>query len=58
MAEGVETYEELKTVIEFGAEYIQGYYLGAPDFTPRELSAKHMTEIGAIRYGAKGGVSK
>ena len=30
LAEGVETYEELKTMIELGADFIQGYYISKP----------------------------
>ncbi len=30
LAEGVETSEELRTVIDFGVDYIQGYYTGRP----------------------------
>ena len=34
LAEGVETSEELKTVIGFGVDYIQGFYTGRPEFEP------------------------
>lgn len=34
LAEGVETYEELRTVIEFGIDLIQGYYTGRPSARP------------------------
>ncbi|MGN0553282.1 MAG: GGDEF domain-containing protein, partial [Oscillospiraceae bacterium] len=34
LAEGVETSEEMKTVISFGVDYIQGYYTGKPVFDP------------------------
>ena len=34
LAEGVETSEELKTVISFGVDYVQGYYMGKPVFEP------------------------
>ncbi len=34
LAEGVETKEEMKTVIEFGVDYIQGYYTAKPAFEP------------------------
>ncbi len=30
LAEGVETSEELRTVIDFGVDYVQGYYTGRP----------------------------
>lgn len=34
LAEGVETYDELRTVIDFGVDYIQGYYTGRPQPEP------------------------
>ncbi len=34
LAEGVETSDELKTVISFGVDYIQGFYTGRPIFEP------------------------
>lgn len=34
LAEGVETAEELKTVVSFGVDYVQGYYMGKPVFEP------------------------
>ncbi|MGN0666862.1 MAG: EAL domain-containing protein [Huintestinicola sp.] len=34
LAEGVETSEELRTVVSFGVDYIQGYYTGRPVFDP------------------------
>ncbi len=34
LAEGVETADEMRTVIDFGVDYIQGYYTGRPQFTP------------------------
>lgn len=33
LAEGVETYEELKTVIGMDVDYLQGYYLARPEAT-------------------------
>jgi diguanylate cyclase (GGDEF)-like protein len=42
LAEGVETYEELKTVIEYGVDLIQGYYVSRPVFelegVPQEVT--------------------
>jgi EAL domain-containing protein (putative c-di-GMP-specific phosphodiesterase class I)/DNA-binding LacI/PurR family transcriptional regulator/GGDEF domain-containing protein len=50
LAEGVETAEELKTVIEFGVDLIQGYYLAKPAFEVlQELPHKLKDEI--IKYG-------
>ena len=34
LAEGVETEEELRKVIELGVDFIQGYYTGRPSFEP------------------------
>ncbi|MGN0632663.1 MAG: EAL domain-containing protein, partial [Oscillospiraceae bacterium] len=34
LAEGVETSEELKTVVSYGVDFIQGYYTGRPVFEP------------------------
>ncbi len=34
LAEGVETFDELRTVIEFGIDLIQGYYTGRPTERP------------------------
>lgn len=48
IAEGVETYEELKTLIEIGIPYGQGYYLQHPsqEFTPISPSlVKEIKEI-------------
>lgn len=36
LAEGVETSEELRTVIDFGVDYVQGYYTGRP--TPEPIA--------------------
>ena len=34
LAEGVETFDELQTVIEYGMDLVQGYYLGRPIAEP------------------------
>lgn len=34
LAEGVETYDELRTVIDFGVDFIQGYYTSRPAEEP------------------------
>ncbi|MBO4514233.1 MAG: EAL domain-containing protein, partial [Lachnospiraceae bacterium] len=36
LAEGVETSQELRTVIDFGVDLIQGFYTGRPSETPAE----------------------
>lgn len=46
LAEGVETYEELKTVIDFGVNYIQGYYTARPEEKPiRSINPRIQNEI-------------
>ncbi len=46
LAEGVETFEELRTVIEFGIDLIQGYYTGRP--APRPIPVISETIQNAI----------
>lgn len=38
IAEGVETEEELRTVIQLGADYVQGFFMAKPDFTRLALN--------------------
>ncbi len=46
LAEGVETSEELRTVIEFGVDYVQGYYTGRPTLNPiSEIAPEIKDEI-------------
>ena len=45
VAEGVETKEELEKLIEFGVDYIQGYYFSKPEFIPPEISEELVREI-------------
>jgi EAL domain-containing protein (putative c-di-GMP-specific phosphodiesterase class I) len=52
LAEGVNTSEELKTVIECGVDLVQGFYLATPVFIPRDISAKLRREIGEYKYGS------
>ncbi len=54
LAEGVETSEELRTVIEYGVDLIQGYYTARPEFEVREqLPPEIKAEV--IRYNQKTG---
>ncbi len=39
IAEGVETEAELRTLIELGADYLQGYYLGTPNPQPSQVDS-------------------
>ena len=45
IAEGVETYDEMSTLIELGIDYLQGYYLGKPDFDILDISEDKKREI-------------
>ena len=46
LAEGVETYNEMSTVIDLGVDYIQGYYTGKPSAEPvKEIDPAIKKEI-------------
>ncbi|MDD3795974.1 MAG: EAL domain-containing protein [Lachnospiraceae bacterium] len=45
IAEGVETFEEMKTLIQLQVDYLQGYYLGRPCREIREIDSKITHEI-------------
>lgn len=45
LAEGVETYSEMQTVISCGVDLIQGYYISRPMFEAQPLSRKIKKEI-------------
>ena len=47
VAEGIETYDELKTLIEIGIPYGQGYYLQRPS---KEFAALPITIVDQIQY--------
>ncbi len=52
LAEGIETTEELNTVIRLGADLLQGYYLARPQAViPREIGSDIMGEILSVRAG-------
>ena len=57
VAEGVETQEELETVIACGVDLIQGYYLSHPLFEPKPLDPEIAETIRRLAAGhaAKGG---
>ncbi|MGN0676236.1 MAG: EAL domain-containing protein [Ruminococcus sp.] len=48
LAEGVETYNEMRTVIECGVDLLQGYYLTRPLFEPLPIDEKIVEEIKEI----------
>lgn len=45
LAEGVETREELKKVIECGVDLLQGFYFGKPSFEPMKCTEQMTGEI-------------
>ena len=45
LAEGVETEEELKTVISCGVDLLQGYYISKPIFEPQPIPESVVEEI-------------
>lgn len=45
LAEGVETEEELRKVIELGVDYIQGYFTGRPSYEPVERIDEKVVQI-------------
>lgn len=59
LAEGVETFDELKTMIQLGSDYIQGYYISRPKHVLlNEVSEKVRSEIVAINRDMTASVSK
>lgn len=48
LAEGVETYEELKTVIDCGVDLIQGYYVGRPLFELQDVPQEIKLQIKSL----------
>ena len=58
LAEGVETYEELKTVIELGVDLIQGYYTARPNgVIVFDIDSKVKAEIISINEVLKDNVN-
>lgn len=58
LAEGVETYDELKTVIQLGCDLIQGYYVSKPKpIMLLNTSERIVREITKINLENPGGVS-
>ncbi|MBD5105328.1 MAG: EAL domain-containing protein [Ruminococcaceae bacterium] len=56
LAEGVETYDELKTVIQLGCDLIQGYYVSKPKpvmlLNTAENICKEITDINLENFGS------
>lgn len=49
LAEGIETYDEMKTVINCGVDLLQGFYLSKPLYEPDSLSVERKSEILELR---------
>lgn len=45
IAEGVETKSEMEALVAIGIDYIQGYYVGKPEFIPQDISDKIKHEL-------------
>ena len=45
IAEGVESKEEMQTLIRIGVDYLQGYYLAKPENIPEPVPAQILAEI-------------
>lgn len=58
VAEGVETRPELEKVILAGVDYIQGYYIGKPDYRLKAMEESKIKEIIEIRQERKKAVFK
>lgn len=59
LAEGVETYDEMKTMINFGADLLQGYYISRPKpVLLEQISQKIIGEINDINARGQGGEVK
>jgi diguanylate cyclase (GGDEF)-like protein len=49
VAEGVETQAEMETVVSFGVDYLQGYYIGQPEMNIVPISEQVIQEIKTAR---------
>ena len=45
IAEGVETYEEMQTVVKLGADYIQGYYFAKPSLLVQDIDEQKKKKL-------------
>lgn len=45
IAEGVEEAEDLRTIIELGVDFVQGYYTGKPNFEVKDIEESMKKEI-------------
>ena len=58
LAEGVETEEEMRTVIECGIDLLQGYYLARPVFDPEPLAPELVEKIRRMAEARADGKSR
>jgi EAL domain-containing protein (putative c-di-GMP-specific phosphodiesterase class I)/GGDEF domain-containing protein len=54
VAEGVETWEELESLLRLGVRYCQGYLLGRPQPEPMEVQALTSEKVNALVSSIKG----
>lgn len=52
IAEGVETPEEMRAVVQLGVDYLQGYFLARPDFSRPEINETALSILKS-QYGIK-----
>ena len=45
IAEGVETQEEMRTVVRLGVDYIQGYYLAKPELEVKDIPLEKKQQL-------------
>lgn len=50
IAEGIETYEELDTIVNLGVQYGQGYFIQKPDADVREISLEVLQALKEINH--------
>jgi diguanylate cyclase (GGDEF)-like protein len=50
IAEGVETFDEMKTLILLGTDYLQGFYLGKPNEKVSHIPTRIKEEIKSINF--------
>lgn len=48
ICEGVENYQEMEKLIQMGADYLQGFYLGMPEFEIKDIKKNKKREIQTI----------
>ncbi len=54
LAEGISNSADLRTVVQLGADFLQGDCLGRPDSGPADLPENRIAQIGEAHYGKRG----